>query len=182
MRIVGGKYRGKKLFSPPATAPIRPTTDRHRETVFNLLTQGKYGNLIKGQNILDVFTGTGAMAIEALSRGAASAHLIDKDITTAKKNVKHLALESVTSFTAAMIDKLPEAPQKFAVIFCDPPYKEDLIPLTLQNLIEKNWIAETAFIFIETHRKDKLETPEEMTLLDTRTYGKTKLSILKMQA
>jgi len=80
-----------------------------------------------------------------------------------------------------MIENLPEATTQLSVIFCDPPYKEDLVPLTLQNLIEKNWVAENAFIFIETHRKDTIEFPETLQLFDTRTYGKTKLSILKNQ-
>ena len=178
MRIVGGAYKGKKLF-PPISAAIRPTTDRNRETLFNLLTQGKYGNIIKDIKVLDVFSGTGAIAIEALSRGAIFTHLIDIDLSIAKKNIKNLGLESLVSYTNCSIQNLCEAPEIFSLIICDPPYGKDLVSITLQKLIEKNWIADNAFIFIETHHKDNFTIPAQLKSVDTRVYGKTKFSILK---
>jgi 16S rRNA (guanine966-N2)-methyltransferase len=139
MRIVGGELRGRRLAAPPArSAAVRPTADRVREAVFSIL-----GEAVGGASVLDLFCGTGALAIEALSRGAARATLVDTDPRLARRNVDELGLGGRAEIVRGdAVRFLGRRGERFDLVFCDPPYNiadrlegnlDSLIPTRLQT-------------------------------------------------
>ena len=129
MRIVGGKYRGRSLLGPKSDA-IRPTSDRLRESLFNVLAHG-YGDPCAGARVIDLFAGTGALGLEALSRGAAYAAFVDQNAEARgliRGNVDAMGLAGVTGLLKRDATKLgPLAPfEPFTLAFCDPPYRKGL--------------------------------------------------------
>lgn len=181
MRIISGKYRHKKLLDS-TKLHFRPTTDRSRESLFNILENSKFikeqGFAISGCNVLDVCCGTGAVSFEFLSRGGASAFLIDSDSTHlefAKKNAAALTLQSQCQFLLCDVTKPMMAnKQKFDVVFFDPPYAQNYA-LMLQNLVEKNWISDESLVIIEFDAKKKIDylKLESFSVLKVRSYGKS---------
>lgn len=179
MRIVGGLYRGKKL-KPPLTAGTRPTSDRTRETIFNmLLNNPAFGpHVLRDKAVLDVFAGTGALGLEALSRGAKSVTFIEssKDVLpTLRANLKafeHDALHVVEQ-DARSVRSNPGAP--FNLIFMDPPYHQGLVIPALAQLLSKRWIDAQAVILIEVAKDEILEVPSWLDLVVERVSGAAKL-------
>lgn len=172
MRIIAGKYRGKKLFSPSGDG-VRPTSDRTREALFNILNS-KLGNNWENLKVLDIFAGTGALGLEALSRGAAELCLIDTNTQTLTKNAKLFANEKM-EIIKADATALPNAKAKFNLFFMDAPYKKGLSELALAELVKKNWLESDAVGVIEVEKKEKIELPQEFEIIDERTYGIAKL-------
>ncbi len=130
MQIIGGTYRGKKLTSPEGT-DVRPTSSRSREALFNMLT-AKFS--LQGKTIADLFCGTGALGIEAISRGASHAIMADKDTSTAKKNITTMKLEQKITFIQKDILAIePERLKDADIIFMDPPYNQDLVAKTIAH-------------------------------------------------
>ncbi len=178
MRITGGHSRGR-LLSPLKGLGIRPTSDRVKEAFFNILGQD-----ITGFKVLDLFAGTGALGIEAISRGAESALFIDKSrqsINLIKKNLEVCGFEDKASVLQWDLMKglnlnHPMKNGLFDLVFVDPPYGKDLIPPTLKFLSEEKILAGSFTIVVESSRDDEL--PSEigtMELFDTRRYGTTKI-------
>ncbi len=180
MRIIAGIYKGKRLFTPNSD-DVRPTSDRTRESLFNLLMHGDYeGYHLLGKPVADLCCGTGALGLEALSRGASHCLFIDQSkasLALAEKNARHLGAEDKASFHTIDIAQLPLAPRASSIVFLDAPYRSAFLPRTLAALIDKEWLLPHALVAVE---QDKYEQPHEVNgldLLDNRAYGKTALRI-----
>ncbi len=177
MRIVGGKYRGKKLFSPDNEG-VRPTSDRARESIFNIL----YSRLEKTWNeyhLLDVFSGTGAFGLEAVSRGAATVTLLDKDTHNLLKNVALFPQEKTRiSVIKADVSGLPIAQKKFDIVFMDAPYNKGLSEIALHNLAKQGWLENGALCMVETEKNEQIAIPACYTIENERIYGLAKIIFL----
>ena len=174
LRIVGGKYRAKKLFAPSDNL-TRPTSDRAREAIFSIL-YSKIGTL-EDKTVLDIFAGTGAFGLEALSRGAKNICLIDKDITLIKKNVALFEKEKdKISIIKADITCLPYAKASCDVVFSDAPYDQGLNEIAFQNLSAQNFIKDGALCIVETRHNETLNLTSDFELIDERRYGMAKVS------
>ncbi|MBU6339783.1 MAG: 16S rRNA (guanine(966)-N(2))-methyltransferase RsmD [Rickettsiales bacterium] len=183
MRIISGKFRGKKLCDSESFTALRPTTDKNRESLFNIISSGKFIKETKFEiaeaKILDVCSGSGSVSFEFLSRGAKSAFLIDNNsshLNLAKKNAKLLNLEEACKFMLCDVKKnLAISSEEFDLIFIDPPYEEDYKTI-ISNLIAKKWITEKSIVIVEfdSANKDIEEfVAENFAVLDLRKYGKT---------
>lgn len=179
MRIVGGRHRGTALAAPKSRA-IRPTGDRTREALFNILAHWPGGNRVEGARVLDLFAGTGALGLEALSRGAAFALFID-DGTEARglirTNVERLGQTGATKVFRRDATRLGEIPrlQPFDLVFCDPPYGRGLGEKAIEAARRGGWLAPEALIVLEEDAESGLELADGFVLIETRTYGDTAL-------
>ncbi len=180
MRVVGGRHRGRQLETP-ADLPIRPTSDRARESLFNILEHGKLapGGLspVRGARVLDAFCGTGALGVEALSRGAAHAVFLDDDaaaLRLARRNVARVNETALATFLMADAARPPSANQPCTLVFLDPPYAEDVLEAAVAALAKAGWIAPGAIVVAELDGRGHAK-PVGLTLVDERVYGKAKL-------
>ena len=178
MRIVGGRFRGRALKGP-SSYTIRPTSDRLRETIFNILAHG-YDAPVEGARVLDLFAGTGAMGLEALSRGAAFALFVDDGAESRgliRENVEALGVGGETRIfrrdAAQMGAAGPNAP--FSLVFCDPPYGKDLAPKALTSCAAGGWLVPNALILIEETKDAKASLPETFEEIERRNQGDTSL-------
>jgi 16S rRNA (guanine966-N2)-methyltransferase len=174
---------GRPLIAPAGDA-LRPTSDRVREALFNILAAGSLGGPeLVGGHFLDAFAGTGAAAIEALSRGARQATLIDRDLKPARANIAALGLEKETILVGADVAKLGPAPAGGTadVAFLDPPYRSGLAVPALAALQRGGWLVRGALVIVETASRDASELPGEsgFELLEERRYGAARLSFLR---
>ena len=184
MRIISGKFKGRKLLDSSHLKELRPTTDMNREALFNILSSGKFIKEINfsiiGAAILDVCCGSGAVAFEAISRGAKSAFLIDKNskhLDLAKKNADILKIENEIKFYLADAKNLPATNEIYDLIYVDPPYADKASEI-IENLVTKNWISKNSLVIIESADSDYGEN--QLTLLDQRRYGRTYFSFFKL--
>lgn len=183
MRIVSGRFKGTALTSVgkgDAGAHLRPTTDRVRESIFNLLVNGGYGDPITGARVLDLFAGTGALGLEALSRGAAFAQFVD-DGTKAQRlirdNISLLRVQSETKLYRRDARKLgPVEGTAFDLVFLDPPYGKAMGQKALSAALDGGWIAPEALIVWEENAPQP--TPDGFEQYDMRKYGDTCVHIL----
>lgn len=179
MRIVGGKFRGKKL-AVPAHQGTRPTSDRARETLFNILFHNPNlgSSVLLGKKVLDIFAGTGALGLEALSRGAGSVSFIENDFTALKvlrENLKTFDLPALQIFEedATHLSRSPKTP--FDLIFLDPPYRQNFLLPSLEDLYQKGWFADNAIVVMEVAKDEDIIIPSFLTLILERTSGAAKL-------
>ncbi|WP_442755451.1 16S rRNA (guanine(966)-N(2))-methyltransferase RsmD [Methylocystis sp. JAN1] len=176
MRIVGGALRGRALNAPRAQA-IRPTSDRLRESVFDILAH-RFGDPVEGAAVIDVFAGTGALGLEAISRGARRALFVD-DGTEARAllraNIKALGLGGVTRIFRRDAAKLGDAPpgEVFSLAFLDPPYGKGLGDRALLSLAEGGWLAPGALVVVEEAADAAIALPAQLKQEDARRYGDT---------
>jgi len=171
MRIIGGIFRGRKLKTPEAKE-IRPTTGRLRESIFSAVDHRIGG--FQGKRVADIFSGTGALGLEALSRGAKSATCLEKHypaLSILKENIALLKVEGQVKILKGDARDLPTAEKPFDVIFMDPPYAGGLASLTLKSLVEKNWVSETTLMVLEVDKKDDLVIPEGLEIIKTLKQG-----------
>lgn len=180
MRIISGTFKGRKLVAP-RNLRIRPTTDRVRESIFNILGAG-----VSGRCVLDLFAGTGAMGLEALSRGAVSALFIDRSreaLNLIRRNLAALDLQGRTRVLKWDIGRnlacLAQSPGQFDLAFLDPPYGRQLVMAALVHLKHSGSLTDNARLVIE-HSPGETITPAEagFGLEDQRRYGKTVVSFL----
>lgn len=187
MRIVGGDLKGRK-FEAPEGRDIRPTSDRVREAVFNLLLHGKNAVAMDGAVVVDVYAGTGALGFEALSRGAAHVVLMDNakaSIKCLRRNCLGLGVSDRVTLIEADARYLPPPPPPVAerganIVFIDPPYHQGLVGQSLNRLVETGWIAADGIVVAEMETDGELESPAELTILHTRTYGAARVVILTL--
>ena len=185
MRIVGGRLRGRAL-NAPASREIRPTSDRLREALFDILAH-RYGGLLEGARVVDLFAGSGALGFEALSRGAEFALFVDSGAEARallRGNVEALALGGVTRIWRADATKLGHAPAgpPFDLAFLDPPYGQGLAAPALASLMAGGWLGADALAVVEESAKAEIAAPEGLSLADERTYGDTKLAFFASEA
>lgn len=183
MRIVAGRHRGRSLQAPEGLA-VRPTADRTREAIFNVLTQGK---LVAGQNplpgarVLDAFAGTGALGLEALSRGAAAACFMESQaaaLAALRDNIGLLGEGDKAEVLAVDVLRPPPAKGACQIVLMDPPYNQGLAEPALVALAETGWLAPGAVIAIELMKAETFTPPADFEELDVRTYGKAKVAFL----
>lgn len=184
MRIDSGAHKGKKLVVPEGR-DVRPTADRARQAIFNILVHGD--NVVRDARVLDAFAGSGALGLEALSRGAASLVAFDSDAASLKAiraNVAGCREEARTSVQTADATR-PPAARSFGekapadLVFLDPPYGKDLVPTSLSALDKNGWIASGAIIVAEMDRRDPFDPPAGYELVTDRAYGKARIVILR---
>lgn len=185
MRIIGGERRGLKLADVgdgDLSAHLRPTTDRVRESIFNLLVNGTHGNPIPKARVLDLFAGTGALGLEALSRGAAQVVFVDDGVAARallRQNIDKMRAMGVTDVwrrDATKMGALRGA--RYDLIFLDPPYGLGLGELALASCLAEGWIAPGAMIVWEDSKSPIVPAPLEQ--IDQRTYGDTVVTLARM--
>lgn len=184
MRIIAGKYKGRKLTALSkgnAQAHLRPTTDRVRESLFNILINGGFGEVFEGGRALDLFAGTGALGIEAFSRGAHTVWMIDsgrKASDLINKNLSLLDQPEGMVFKKFNACKLPAfTKEPFNLVFLDPPYGQNLGGYALKNAVQKGWIAPEALIVWE--ESAPMDAFMDFEVLDRRQFGDTFVTILR---
>lgn len=181
MRVTGGRLRGRQL-AVPAGRDVRPTTDRVREALFNIVQHAAWaGSVLDGAIVLDAFCGTGALGIEALSRGAARAWFMDTSpasLAIAQRNASALGLDDQASFLRADATRPPPAQAAATLVFLDPPYRQGLSNAALSALAAAGWIAPGAIIASEGDTRDPAVAAPGFTDIDERRYGTTRLSFL----
>jgi 16S rRNA (guanine966-N2)-methyltransferase len=178
MRIVGGRFRGRALAGPKSMA-VRPTSDRLRETLFNVLAHA-YSDPVTGARVLDLFAGTGALGLEALSRGAAYALFVDDSTEgrgLVRANIDTLGVAGVTKVFRRDATRLgaahPNAP--FSLVFCDPPYGRDLATPALASALEGGWLAPGALVLVEEEAGTEVVLPAGLAEEEIREYGDTQV-------
>lgn len=177
MRIIAGTKRGKNLFAPKDER-IRPTTDRAREALFSILTS-RLDEPFSAYDVLDVFSGTGALGLEAASRGAKSVLFVDIDTTLTQKNAVLCGFDNV-SFLKKDARFLPTSRQAYGVVFLDAPYNKGLSEPALQCLLDGGYVKDGSLVVVETAAEEKLTAPIGYTLVDERRYGAAKFYIFRV--
>jgi 16S rRNA (guanine966-N2)-methyltransferase len=174
------------LIAPPGDA-VRPTSDRAREALFNILSHGDFaaaGLPFADANVLDAFAGTGAFGIEALSRGAARAAFIETDraaLAALRRNLAVLDEEDAADVIAGDATRPPRAPYPAALAFLDPPYHAGLAAPALLALTQMGWLAPRALAVVELAAREAFAAPEGFMMIDERTYGAATLMILRRE-
>jgi 16S rRNA (guanine966-N2)-methyltransferase len=183
MRIVGGRWKGRALHGPKKGEGIRPTSDRLRETLFNILVHS-YGDPLPGARVIDLFAGTGAVGLEALSRGADFCLFVDDGAQARaliRENVETLGLGGVTRIfrrdARHLGDKPAGAPYDLA--FLDPPYNRGLAEPALIALDKGGWLAAGALVIVEEASAAVFEPASGFDLLERRDYGETEAIFLR---
>jgi len=183
MRVVGGRLRGRTLASPKSSA-IRPTADRLRESLFNILAHAS-DDPITGARVLDLFAGTGALGIEALSRGAAFVLFVDDGAEARaliRENVAALGLGGVTRIFRRDATKLGAAHpvEPFSLVFLDPPYGQGLATPALVATRDGGWLAPGALLVVEEAAKPAFALPPGFAELERRAYDDTELVFCRL--
>jgi 16S rRNA (guanine966-N2)-methyltransferase len=185
MRIVSGTYKGRDIQGPTSLA-TRPTSDRVRESLFNILAHGVEGFSLHEARVMDLFAGTGALGFEALSRGAKFCQFVEESA-----EARGIIRKNADAFGAIGICKIwkrdatdlgacaPQSP--FSLVFADPPYNKGLGAKALQSVMDGGWLATGGVVVLE--EAEKAEVPEigGLALVDTRAYGETALRIYRGQ-
>lgn len=186
MRIIGGNRRGLKLAEVgdgDAAAHLRPTSDRVRESIFNLLINGNHGNPVPGARVLDLFAGTGALGLEAISRGAAHATFVDDGKAAEaliRANIAKMRAEGETRLLRQNATRLPpNAGAPYTLVFLDPPYGKGLGEVALALAAKGGWLAAEAMVVWEdgTHNA----APDGFSEVDQRKYGDTIVTLLRAE-
>jgi 16S rRNA (guanine966-N2)-methyltransferase len=177
MRVVAGRFRGRALKAP-STPAVRPTSDRLRETIFNILAHA-YDDPVTDARVIDLFAGTGALGIEALSRGAKFALFVDDGAegrALLRANVEALGRRDATKLGA-----MPPQPP-FTLAFLDPPYGRGLAPRALDSLRDGGWLTDGALCVVEESADVELVAPVGFELIETREQGDTRVTYLRFHA
>ena len=184
MRVIGGKWKSRKingLFKQSHNKIIRPTSDRVKENIFNILESLDIGNPIVGAKVLDIFCGTGAMGIEAISRGANFCHFIDKSLISRQitlENINNFSCENETQFLLKNVLEIETCNhEKADIIFLDPPYKNNIAESSIIKLSKFGWIDENTLIILEKGKDECFRS--SFQLIDRRIYGNTEILFLK---
>jgi 16S rRNA (guanine966-N2)-methyltransferase len=182
MRVVAGRLRSRPIAAPTSSA-IRPTADRLREALFNILVHG-CGDPVTGARVLDLFAGTGALGIEAISRGAGFALFVDDGAEARallRQNVEALGLGGVTRIFRRDATRLgPCYPlEPFSLVLLDPPYGKGLAEQALASARDGGWLSDGALVVVEEAASSKFAAPEGFEELEHRVYDDTEFVILR---
>jgi 16S rRNA (guanine966-N2)-methyltransferase len=187
MRIVAGRHRGRRLLAPPGET-VRPTSDRAREALFNILSHGQLAAEripFAGAAVLDAFAGTGALGLEALSRGAAEVAFIEQDreaLATLRQNIAALGESDRARIVSGDAARPPRAPSAYALAFLDPPYRSGAAAAALTALDAAGWFTPDALVVVELAAREHLAPPAGFNLVDERVYGTTRLLFLRRES
>ena len=185
MRVVGGRLRGRPLAGPKSKS-IRPTADRLRESLFNILRHA-YGDPVTGARVLDLFAGTGALGIEAASQGAAFVLFVDDGAEARaliRENVATLGLGGSSRLFRRDATKLgPAHPiEPFSLVFLDPPYGQNLAETGLASARQGGWLSPEAFIVVEEATKARFVAPDGFSELERRAYDDSEFVFLRFSS
>jgi 16S rRNA (guanine966-N2)-methyltransferase len=187
MRIVGGRFKGRAIAAPPGR-DTRPTGDRAREAVYNILEHAAWSPGVEGRRVLDLFAGSGALGLEAMSRGASFALFVETDAGARgaiRDNIEALGLFGVTRIHRRDATDLGVKPaglgEPFDLVFLDPPYGKGLGERALAKLREGGWITDDALVVLECGEDETPATPG-FEMLDTREYGAARVLFLRRMA
>ena len=177
MRIIAGEWRGRQIEAPPGLA-TRPTADRLRETLFSMLSSriGGFDEL----RVADLFAGSGALGLEALSRGAASATFVERDPNAAaviRRNAEKLGAADRVQVIASSALSLPRS-VAFDLIFADPPYAEGAGTEVVRSVLQSEWLAPGGWLSVETSHRDPVD-PGDLLLEASREVGRARLTLLR---
>lgn len=185
MRVTSGRFGGRTLIAPDDVR-VRPTSDKVRQAIFNVLAHKDFGVgfMLDGARVIDLFAGTGAMGLEALSRGARYCLFIDDSAESRaliRQNVEVFGLTGVTKIWRRDATDLGvrSMDQPFSLAFLDPPYRKNLIAPALASLRDGGWLAPNAIIVAETAEDETIPPTDGFTSLDDRLYGDTRATILR---
>ena len=185
MRVTAGKHRGRKL-AVPAGSEVRPTSDRARQALFNILEHGGLGDdggsPVRDAHILDAFAGSGALGLEALSRGAASATFMETAapaLDAIRQNVEACREEDMAEILRADATRPPKARFTCGIVFLDPPYHRNLAAPALTALAAAGWLAESAICCVELAADEDFSPPEGFEMLDERRYGAARIVLVR---
>lgn len=183
MRIISGTYRGKKLVSPTTTA-TRPTSDRARETIFNILENNPACRpmLWSAMRVADVFAGTGALGLEAISRGAKACVFVENDrqaLHVLRENVQSLGVEDRCRIMDGDGTRLSRADDTYDLVFMDPPYGKGFAEKGVQALLNAGWIQSESLVVVEIGKKEDLDV-QGTELLVEKIIGAAKIKILRI--
>jgi 16S rRNA (guanine966-N2)-methyltransferase len=188
VRITAGRLGGRSIVSPD-DARVRPTSDKVRQAIFNVLVHRDFdvGFTLDGARVIDLFAGTGALGVEALSRGASYALFVDDSAESRaliRTNVEALALTGVTKIWRRDATNLGPmatgAGGPFDLAFLDPPYHKGLVFRALESLREGKWLSQNAIAVVESAKDESVSIPVGYALLDERTHGDTQITILRL--
>jgi 16S rRNA (guanine966-N2)-methyltransferase len=185
MRIVAGRFRGRAIAAPSDEA-VRPTSDRVRESLFNILDHGIEGFSLSGARVIDLFAGTGALGLEALSRGAAFCLFIDEAVAARaliRTNIELLQLTGLTRiFRRDATDLGPVGTlAPFGLAFLDPPYGKGLAERALASLADGGWLEPGAVVVSEERANREIALPRSFAEIDRRAYGDTQIVIARYE-
>ncbi len=185
MRIVGGEFKGTRINAPKGTA-TRPTTDRVRESLFNILAHSLEDFSLHDVRVLDLFAGSGALGLEAVSRGAAFALFVDNDPDARgaqRDNIDFLGLTGRIRLFRRDATRLGKAGNmgRFGLVFLDPPYGKKLGEKALVELMRGGWLEEGAICVLEEQAEAEFDCPAGFQMLDERLYGGTRLFIMRAE-
>ena len=185
MRIIGGRLKGSILVSLEGNH-LRPTADRVKESVFNILLHGTNEFTIENITVIDVFCGTGALGLEAISRGAKHSVFIDSNkdaLEITRQNASSMGLEREVTVLKLDAQDLAHPPNTITspatLAFLDPPYNQGLVGTALLGLRGKGWLEQGAVCVIEVSAKEELNIPEDFYVLNERIYGLTRIVFLR---
>lgn len=178
LRIISGKHRGRRIETPEGK-DVRPTTARTREAVFNILAHGEYGEreVLHGR-VADIFCGSGAMGLEALSRGAEHVTFVDKNrvsLEAVEFNVAQFGEHDNTKLLRADSSQLPPVNQPYSLIFLDPPYNTGLGLGSLKTALAGGWIDKNTAIVLEQSWSEPVNIPDGLKVIDERKYGNSRM-------
>lgn len=185
MRIVGGQFRGRNLAAPPGDA-TRPTSDRARQAIFNILEHAPWARELHGARVLDLFAGSGALGFEALSRGGAFCLFVETD--DAARGAIRETIEALSLFGATRIHRRDatdlgprpgSAGPPFDLAFLDPPYGKGLAEKALAELVARDWLVPGAIVVVEKGAAEADIAPEGYEVLDARDYGAARVHFLR---
>ncbi len=187
MRIVGGDFRGRALATPDGRT-TRPTSDRAREAIFNVLNHAEWAPNLSGARVMDIFAGSGALGFEALSRGAAFCLFVETDDDARgaiRENVETFGLFGITRVHRRDATQLGVRPgsagEAFDLVFLDPPYHKGLGERALDCLIQGNWLTENATIVFERGADEGDFATDVWEIVNTKTYGAAQVLFLKQK-
>ncbi len=179
LRIIAGRHRGRRIAAPPGLL-VRPTSDRAREALFGILEHATPP--LRDARFLDLFAGSGAAALEAVSRGAAQALCVDQAgeaVSAIRANIATLGETGRVAVQRADILRLGRAPHPFDLVFLDPPYSSGLAVPTMVRLAAGGWLAPGALVVAEVAARERIEAPEGWELADDRRYGAARFLFLR---
>ena len=186
MRIIGGNFSGRRIIAPKGTTS-RPTTDRTREALFNLLAS-REDVTFEGARVIDLFAGSGALGLEAMSRGGEWCLFVETDASARgaiRDNIEALSLFGVTRIHRRSASNLGTKPASagdpFTLAFLDPPYERDLAAPALAMLISGGWIAKDAIAIVEQSAREAPVSADGYRELDRRKYGGTQIGLYKVE-
>jgi 16S rRNA (guanine966-N2)-methyltransferase len=184
MRIVAGVHRGRNIIAPKGDK-TRPTTDRMRESIFNKLAHATWAPELEGLRVIDLFAGSGALGLEAISRGAGFALFVEIEAAARgaiRQNVEVMSLFGCTKLHRRSAIDLGQKPEKvgkpFDLAFMDPPYGKGLAELSIKKLTEGAWLSDEAIICVEESARAKFDPPESWSIVDEIEAGETRVRFL----